>query len=55
MLILSKVYYNEEKARKLIGKDKKLILDFYDKERYAIHHEMIKFYLKTRNYYNKGL
>ena len=46
MLLLSKVNYNEEKARKLIGKDKKLILDFYDKERYVIHHEMLKFYLK---------
>ena len=34
---------NEEKARKLIGKDNKLI---YEKERYVIHHEMLKFYLK---------
>ena len=46
MLLLSKVDYNEEKARKLIEKDKKLILDFYDKERYVIYHEMLKFYLK---------
>ena len=38
----------EEKARKLMGKDKKLILDFYDKERYVIHHKMLEFYLKQR-------
>ena len=44
MLLLSKVENNdEENARKLIGKDKKLILDFYDKERYVIHHGMLSF------------
>ena len=47
MLLLDKVEdHNEEKARKLIGKYKKLILDLYDKERYVIHHEMLKSYLK---------
>ena len=46
MLLLSKVNYIEEKDRKLIGKEKKLILEFYDKERYVIHHEMLKLYLE---------
>ena len=46
MLLSNKNEYNEDKARKLLGKDKKLILDFYDKERYVTHHEMLKFYLK---------
>ena len=52
MLLLIKVENNdEEKARKFIGKEKKLILHFYDKERYVIHHEMLKFLSKTSNYY----
>ena len=45
--LLNKVNdHNEEKARKLLGKDKKLILNFYDKERYVIYYEMLKHYLK---------
>ena len=45
MLLLNKVENNEEKVRKLLGKDKKVIIDFYDKERYVIHYEMLDFYL----------
>ena len=47
MLLLNKVKdHNEQKSRKLLGKDRKLILDLYDRERYVIHHEMFKFHLK---------
>ena len=43
MLLLSKA---RRKSQKVNRNDKKLILDFYDKERYVIYHEMLKFYQK---------
>ena len=47
-LLLNKIKSSDsmQEGEKLMGKEKKLILDFYDKERYVIHHRMLKFYLR---------